>query len=417
MFFDMLLYCASQTEACALEQASTMVSKTFGLKIAKQSINERFNMGAVAFVKAILKVALEKQLNKVFTPDFLPQFNHIRIKDGTRFNLPKRLCEYYKGSGGNKDTSDAAVCIQFEYDARSGTVLSLDITSSTRNDHTDAKETVNRVDLGDLIIRDLGYYSLPTLTTFARSDAFFISRLGTKTKVYESDKQEEISFKELYGNMLKRGQTCIEKNVCVGKKECVPLRLIISIVPEDVYQKRIRDAEKNNKSRGHNTSDDFKARCRLNLFITNVMSEIISAEEILVLYKMRWQIELMFKNWKSICKIDEIQPMKYARFTCLLHAKLILIVVNLQIIWNLKRYYYLRKGKILSMVKCFNTLQRNFKKVYGILKKKRKESEKELQEILEMFSANHWKEKRKNRTNYEDILDLFICKSKYYEYL
>jgi len=106
--------------------------------------------------------------------------------------------------------------------------------------------------------------------------------------------------------------------------------------------------------------------------------------------------------------------MKYARFTCILHAKLILIVVNLQIIWNFKRYYYLKKGKILSMVKCFHTLQRNFEKILGILKKRRKESEKNLQEILKMFSANHWKEKRKNRTNYEDILDLFICKSNVY---
>jgi len=214
--------------------------------------------------------------------------------------------------------------------------------------------------------------------------------------------------------MIKKQQPCIEMNIHVGKKERMPLRLVISIVPEDVYQKRIREAEKNNKSMGYKTSDDFKARCRFNLFITNVKSDTITAEEILVLYKLRWQIELFFKNWKSICKIDEIQPMKYARFTCILHAKLILIVLNLQIIWNFKRYYYLKKGKILSMVKCFHTLQRNFEKILGILKKRRKESEKNLQEILKMVSANHWKEKRKNRTNYEDILDLYVCKSNVY---
>ena len=252
------------------------------------------------------------------------------------------------------------------------------------------------------------------MTSFDRSCAFFITRLGSKTNIYEPDKQEEISFKKMYDDMIKKQQPCIEMNIHVGKKERMPLRLVISIVPEDVYQKRIREAEKNNKSMGYKTSDDFKARCRFNLFITNVKSDTITAEEILVLYKLRWQIELFFKNWKSICKIDEIQPMKYARFTCILHAKLILIVLNLQIIWNFKRYYYLKKGKILSMVKCFHTLQRNFEKILGILKKRRKESEKNLQEILKMVSANHWKEKRKNRTNYEDILDLYVCKSNVY---
>jgi len=69
---------------------------------------------------------------------------------------------------------------------------------------------------------------------------------------------------------------------------------------------------------------------------------------------------------------------------------------------------------MLSMVKCFYTLQINFEKIHGILKKKRKESEKIIREILKMFSINHWKEKRKKGTNYEDILDLFICISNVY---
>ena len=152
-------------------------------------------------------------------------------------------------------------------------------------------------------------------------------------------------------------------------------------------------------------------------FITNIKSDILTAEEILVLYRLRWQIELMFKNWKTVFKVDEIQKMKYERFTCILVAKLILIVVNLQIIWNLKSYYYAKEKKILSMFKCFKTLLKEFKIVYGILKKKRKESIKSVQEIAELFSANHWKEKRKERTNYEDILDLFICKSIEYDYI
>jgi len=411
MFFDMLLYCASQTEPCTLEQASTMVFETFALKITKQSIDERFNIDSVAFVKEILKVALEKQLSKVFNQGFLPQFNKIRIKDGTRFILPAKLSEHYKGNGGSQGTSNAGVCIQFEYDARSGKILSLDITHGTRNDQTDAKETVARVDLGDLIIRDLGYYTLPTLTKFDHSDAFFISRLGTKTKIYKADELEEISFTKLYASMLKHHQSDMEMDIQVGKEDRLPLRLIISLVPEEVYQKRIKAVEKTNKSRGFTTSADFKARCRFNLFITNVKKTILTLKEIILIYKLRWQIELMFKNWKSIYKIDEIQSMKYERFTCLLHAKLILIVINLQIIWDLKKYYYQKKGKILSMVKCFNTLIKDLNKIHGILKNKRKESEKKFQEISGKLAANHWKEKRKNRTNYEDILDIFICKS------
>jgi len=411
MFFDMLLYCASQTEACSLEQASSMVSDRFKLKISKQSLDERFNTHSVAFVKEILKKALEKQLSKVFAPCFLPTFNRINIKDGTRFIVSDRLSQYYPGNGGSAGVSNATVCIQFEYDARSGKILSLDITGGRRNDQTDAKETVTRVDLGDLIIRDLGYYSLPTLTSFDKSGAFFISRFGSKTNAYDAETGDEISFKKLYVTMLKKPITRIEKNIFGGKAERMPLRLIIETVPDEVYQKRVRKIEKENKRSGFNTSDEYKARCRFNLFITNVETEELSIDEVLKLYKLRWQIELMFKNWKSICKIDQIQPMKYERYTCLLHTKLILIVINLQIIWNLKRYYFAKRGKILSLFKCFMTLQRNFETLLEILRTKRKKSEKCLLRISKIVSANHWKEKRKNRSNYEDLLDIFICKS------
>lgn len=411
MFFDMLLYCATQTEACSLEQASSMLSDKYRLKISKQSIDERFNNHSVTFVKEILRNALEKQLSKVITPCFLPAFNRISIKDATRFNVSDRLSQHYPGSGGRASTSNATVCIQFEYDARSGTILSLDITSGRRNDQSDAKETATRVDLGDLIIRDLGYYSLPTLTSFDKSGAFFISRFGTKTNAYDAETGDEISFKKLYTTMLKKQIARTEKNILGGKAERMPLRLIIETVPDEVYQKRIRKIEKENKRFGFNTSDEYKSRCHFNLFITNVETQDLSIDEVLKLYKLRWQIELMFKNWKSICKIDQIQPMKYARYTCLLQAKLILIVINLQIIWNLKRQYFAKTGKILSLFKCFMTLQRNFETMHEFLRMKRKKSEKCLLRISKILSANHWKEKRKNRSNYEDLLDLFICKS------
>lgn len=407
----MLLYCASQTEACSLDSSASAVYKQYKLRITKQSVNERFNTQAVIFVKEILKRALERQLNKCFTPDFLPLFNHIRIKDGTRFMVADRLSPHYPGSGGSEGTSCATVCIQFEYDARSGKILTLDITEGKRNDQTDAKETVTKVEIGDLIIRDLGYYSLLTLKSFDKAGAFFISRLGTSTIVYDDDTGDEISFKELYSHMMRKRITRIEKNILGGKSQRMHLRLIVEIVPDEVYNKRIMKIEKENKKRGYSTSDEYKARCRLNIFITNVKAQDLSMDEVVKLYMLRWQIELMFKNWKSICKINKIQPMKYERYACLLHAKLILIVVKLQIIWNLKRFCYAKKQKILSLFKCFDTLQKEFEDIYKFMRMERKISIKSLRRITTQLSENNWKQKKKNRMNYEDILDLFLCKS------
>ena len=412
-----MLYCASHSQLCSLSQASSSASDVCGLKIAKQSIDGRFTGEAVAFVLDVLKEVLERQLSKVFCADFLPQFNQVCIKDSTKFNVDNRLSGHFKGTGAKPGTTKACVCIQYEYDLRSGKILDLNVTEGVRNDAMDAAQTKERINKTDLILRDLGYYNLSILTGFAKAGAFFISRLNTSTLIYDLGQTDNLKFTELYAQMKKHNLTSCEKQVLVGKKDQEELRLIVVIVPEHVYEERIKKINEYNKFRGWKTSDDYKARCRFNLFITNVPSENISLQEVMLLYRLRWQVELMFKNWKSVCAIHKLQPMKYERFTCLLFAKLILIVVNLQIIRNLQGYHFKKTSQILSEYKCFKTLQDSFSILKSIWKERRKKSENNLMKLFRLFSSNHWKENRKERNNLSEIINLFICKSNYYEYI
>lgn len=387
-----------------------------GLKIAKQSIDGRFTGESVVFVLDVLKEVLERQLSRVLFADFLPQFNQVCIKDSTKFNVDNRLREHFKGTGGRLVTN-ACVCIQYEYDLRSGKILDLSVTEGVRNDAIDAAETKGRINKADLILRDLGYYNLSVLTGFAKAGAFFISRLNATTSIYDLGQADKLEFKVLFEQMQKQKLTSCEKQILVGKAERAELRLIADIVPDQVYEERIRKANKFNKEKGWNTSDDYKARCRFNLFITNLPAENISLEEVILLYRLRWQVELMFKNWKSVCAIHKLQPMKYERFACLLFAKLILIVINLQIIRNLQEYHFKKSKQILSEYKCFKTLQESFNLLMSIWKARKKKSERFLMKLVRLFSSNHWKENRKERHNLIEIIDLFICKSKYYEYI
>ncbi|MPQ44886.1 ATP-binding cassette domain-containing protein [Clostridium tarantellae] len=54
----------------------------------------------------------------------------------------------------------------------------------------------------------------------------------------------------------------------------------------------------------------------LNAYITNVKDSILKTEEIHLFYSLRWQIELMFKIWKSLFKINKIKKVKIERFKC-----------------------------------------------------------------------------------------------------
>lgn len=403
-FFNTLLYCASRSETCSLSQASTRVQDKISVSISKQGIDSRFNASAVEFIKGIYKNCIENEFHKVIVPNFFNAFNRVLVKDATRFVVPDRLKEQFEGTG-----SSAGVSIQYEYDIKNGRTTDLTITSAKRCDLVDAKETLNNVCPGDLIIRDLGYFILSLFWEFKKINAFFLSRLNVKCHVFKDHEQTAISFKKLYGEMIQQEISLLELNVRVGIKEQLPVRLIVELVPDEVYKQRIRKIEKQNKKTGFKTSDDYKARCRFNLFITNVEGKDLPKEAVNKAYKIRWQIELMFKHWKSICKIHNLQPMKYERYICLLYAKLILIIINLQLIRNLQGYYFQTQKKLLSEDKCLKTLIKVFERMLLILKQNRSESINELTKIAKMFSKQHWKEKRNKRVNYIEIIELFTC--------
>lgn len=415
-FFDILLYCASIDKHCSLERMSSMAKDYYSINITKQSIDDKFNNESINFVKHILKELLESELSQLFKTDFLKQFNHVRIKDSTKFNIPDKLTKWYKGTGGN-NLSNAGICIQYEYDLKSGKILDLEIMPSSINDATNARQSENNIEAGDLVIRDLGYYNLDILSSFQLKGAYFLSKLNTTSKIFEEETGLEISFKKLYKEMKDNEISRIDKKVLVSKGKKMKLRMIIETLPEEVYQKRIRVVNKKNKENGHITSEEYKARARFNIFITNIDEDTIKAGHIAIMYKMRWQIELMFKNWKSFCAINKLKPMKYERFTCNLITRLLLIVLKTQIYWNLANYCYLKRKKILSSYKCFDTMGNLFNNLYLIIKGKRKESEKNIKKIKNKFLKNHWKDKRKGRYNYEEIYELFICKSNKYDYI
>jgi Transposase DDE domain len=405
-FFDILLFTAAHSGHCSLSQSTIEIFDKFGITISKQAYDERFDDTAVAFVKSILETQLLKQVEGIVHPDFLKKFTKVRIKDGTRFDLPERLKEYFKGFGG-KSTSTSGICIQLEFDLKTGTILEIELTDANKPDNKDASIKAENIEEGELVIRDLGYFVLDAVEKIIQNGAYIISRLNTKTKVYEPN-GEEIFFEKVYQWMLQNRITHLEKQVLIGQERKIPVRLILDIVPEGEYQKRMSKINIYNRKKGYQTTDDYKARARFNLFITNIDAKDIPSDEVYTLYKLRWQIELTFKIWKSICGIDKIQPMKYHRFVCTLYAKLILIQINNQLLNTVQRDIYRKFNKLLSKTKCFKTLQEYSSKIRKVLFNMPQKINQLLQEITNMFLRNHWLEKRKGRVNYVEIIELFI---------
>ena len=59
----------------------------------------------------------------------------------------------------------------------------------------------------------------------------------------------------------------------------------------------------------------------------NVPEELLSAQEVGVLARVRWQVEIVFRVWKSCFRIDECRSRNVWRVLCELYAKLMGVVV------------------------------------------------------------------------------------------
>lgn len=357
MFFDLVIFHKEELKQKSLNDLCITLKKEYGIEITKQSLDERFNNYAVAF----LAKALEKLLNQQLAVDVpltaFKNFKRVLIKDSVCFQIDPSLQKDYPGSGGSG--SEAAVRLQFEYDLLTGTIVDLSINAFNDQDATNSKATIRLTEAGDLIIRDLAYMCLDVLKELIEQLAYFVCRLNPNTKIYEKKGDEfiELNFVKIRRYMKERHLHYIEKDVFVGSKHLLPVRLILQTVPEEEMARRIRKAKANNKKKGRGElTAEFKARTAFNLFMTNATPDMLATEHVLHCYRLRWQIELIFKIWKSICKIDKVKKVKKHRFECYVYAKLIFIVLGWQIVWAIARFMYCQKGKALSFFKAFKTL-------------------------------------------------------------
>jgi hypothetical protein len=376
------------------------------VNISKQGLDFRMNKHAVEFIQGLLKRQLASHVGDILDCGLMESFNRVRIKDSTKFDIHKQLKNALPGFGGS--ASEASASIQFEFDLKSGRIIDLDLTPGNSSDSKDALKKSNDIHRNDLIIRDLGYFALDILTDIQQAGAYYISKLNYKTTVYEIEEDQqmkELDFGKLYRDMKLDGIIRMEKQVLVGKDDRIPMRLIIELMPDQIYEQRVSKVKAYNHKKGHQTSAKYIERARFNLFVSNVDPKILTSQTIPLFYKLRWQIELIFKVWKSTFGIHATRKMKLERFLCLLYSKLLLIMVNWEIIIVYRNNIYSTCGKWLSIDKCFKTLKNNTDKLRAIL---RLESTAEdlIQWIVLLFGSKHWLERRRNRINYEEIINL-----------
>jgi hypothetical protein len=307
-----------------------------GVHVTEEAIDHRFTDELVLFLEGILQQAVSQALaGKASTASLLQQFSDVRIGDSTTLTLPDEFADRFPSCGGSENTSLAAMKIQVLWSLRTGGLLGWQITSGRASD---AKSEMAEAlpPAGSLSVFDLGYFSLARLRRVGEVDAYWISRLQHGTKVFD----EAGKRLDLPSFLQQRGQSgLVDAVVSLGEKERLSCRLIAVRVPEEAAARRRQKIREKARDHGREPSQEYLELQGWTIFVTNCGEELLTWKEVVVLYRARWQIELLFKLWKSHNHVAELEMgVSPQRQLAVLYAKLIGVVVQHWILltaaWN-----------------------------------------------------------------------------------
>lgn len=385
----------------SLQQHSYGIQTDQGRKISKQGIDNRFNVHAVEFLQSVFRQYFENQLILHRLPTILSdKFTAIRVMDSTEFKLPESLSHVFPGFSG--EGTKACAQIQFEFDALSERVIHMSVENARVSDKTYASERLGSLRKGDLVLRDLGYYSISSYKEIESQEAFYISRLKPQVLIYEKKRNV---FKQItHAGILKRlrasGKMYLDIPAYIGKDSKHPVRLIANLLDEKAVAQRVKRV-KHKKTKLNNID---KIDSQLNLFVTNVPVDYCTADEIYQLYKIRWQVELIFKTWKSVLKIDKVRKMKADRLKCYLISKLLWVMLSWEVCYIHKKAIWVNHKRLISPYKCFSLLKLQASAIKGILFSSTQQIKQWLKSLYDCFVDHGLKENRKGHIGLIELL-------------
>jgi hypothetical protein len=302
-----------------------LAATTVGTPITAQGLDQRFTPAAAVCLRAVLHAAVGQVLGG--DPAALPvlqRFRGVYLLDGTTITLPACLADLWRGCGGGTPNSGlAALKVQVRWELISGALDGLALQAGR---DADSRTPLNGSPLppGSLRLADLGYFDLDTLQDYDRHGCYWLTRLKWGTALFVAGQRVRALVAWLEQQQSDRIEQCVQ----VGSRQRLRCRLLAVRVPAAVAQQRQQRLRQAARDKGAKLSLARLACCAWNVWITNAPPEQLRLRDAEVFARVRWQIELLFKLWKSHGEIDQSRSGKPWRVLCEVYAKLVAMVVQ-----------------------------------------------------------------------------------------
>lgn len=275
--FAQALVLGGLAQASATQKVQHQFACQAGLDISLQGFDQRFSSKAVDFMRQLLDVGLKQVVQSEAETTLLPQFNGVYLTDCSRL--------VWSGSG---------LKLALRWELQRGR-LQAEVLELQQHDQC-APLLENELPRGALQLGDLGFFNLKRFQRWHDQGVLWLTRYKVGTLVHTLDGQR-LSLTEV----LQHATSPLTLSVRLGAHQAVSAYLLAAPLPDDAYAQRCARLKEQARLDQRPLSAHQLALARWTIYLTNCPD--LSFAQAHVLARTRWQIELLFKLWKSHAKL------------------------------------------------------------------------------------------------------------------
>jgi hypothetical protein len=245
------------------------------------------------------------------------------LQDSTALALHPALAKYFPGCGNQHQRSLASPKIQAPFELRSQRWIHFELGALTDNDQKASALILSHLQAGALVIRDLGYAVFEVWRQTMSRGAFFLSRCRSDFRLSKPHSHLPLDLLALLQDHAQ-----LSYQVLLGVEELLPVRLVALRLPAPLAAQRRRPARANaRRDNALRLRQRYLKLLDWIVLLTNIPEARLTAQQVLEFYNCRWQIEVLFKRWKSHFQIGRLPTSNPLQVHIHILAKLLAIAL------------------------------------------------------------------------------------------
>jgi hypothetical protein len=324
-FFTSLVF----GQMAAARPTLTSQAQSLTEPVTRQAVDQRFTAQAVEYLQAAFRWVLAEVLE--FAPTH-PQAGQLRthfsalyLIDSTSFDCTASLAKLFPACGGAGSTANVKVMLRYEL--ITGRLEPLELLAGKRSDQGQALKVVAGLRANELALLDKGFFAAQAWQAARQRGAFLLMPLPHSVTLWlpATPDQPETPLDLAAVLAASPDNLAAWPALLVGRPghRVGSLRLVaFRLSPESAGRHR-QGLRESMRKRGKEPTAKALELAGWMLLLTNAPEDKLPTSMLSYVYRLRWQIELIFRQAKSVLKLDHSESENPHRVQTEIWARLI----------------------------------------------------------------------------------------------